>query len=471
MSNSRCLVVDDEPDLLELLVMTLEQMAIECYAAETLEQAKKYLHTHHFDLCLTDMRLPDGNGIELVAYIVQNYPQTPVAMISAYGSIESAVQALKTGAFDFITKPLKISELRNLVSSALQLSKSSPPIPHFEASNDEKNSPNLTEMSSRLVGTSKAILQLHTKIQKLARSQAPVHIKGESGTGKEVVARLIHSLSARAEKPFVPVNCGAIPNELLESEFFGHLKGSFSGAHADKIGLFQAAQGGTLFLDEIADLPLPMQVKLLRVIQDKQVRQVGSTKETTLDIRILSATHRDLSQLVKQGKFREDLFYRIHVIEVYIPPLRERHEDIPDLVTHILENMRNRVTKQTIPSISHLALKMLKEHTFPGNVRELENILERAMTLCENNVIDVKDLQLPGLDAQLSKISNQATNKPSLSPSQLEPLLEDVEKETILNALKKTKGNKKQAAQLLGISIGALRYRLQKFQVNKEKQE
>jgi two-component system response regulator PilR (NtrC family) len=457
MPNSLCLVVDDEPDLLELLIMTLEQMKIDCYAAETLKQAKEHLHSHHFDLCLTDMRLPDGNGMELVAYIVQNYPQTPVAMITAYGSIESAVQALKTGAFDFITKPLKVLELRNLVNSALQLPKSLPPTRlHY----DKENFSNSVDIHSRLIGHSQAILQLRTKIQKLARSQAPVHIKGESGTGKEVVARLIHSLSSRADKPFVPVNCGAIPSELLESEFFGHLKGSFTGAHVDKLGLFQVAQGGTLFLDEIADLPLPMQVKLLRVIQDKQVRQVGSTQEISLDVRILSATHQDLSKLVKKGKFREDLYYRINVIEVYIPPLRERSEDIPDLAINILKNT-NQVTRRTMPDISYSALEMLKKHVFPGNVRELENILERAMALCENNVIDVKDLQLPGSETQSMATSNE-------QPPQLAPLLEDIEKETILNALKQTKGNKTQAAQLLGISIGALRYRLQKLQVGKQ---
>jgi two-component system response regulator PilR (NtrC family) len=459
MPNSLCLVVDDEPDLLELLIMTLEQMKIDCYAAETLKQAKEHLHSHHFDLCLTDMRLPDGNGMELVAYIVQNYPQTPVAMITAYGSIESAVQALKTGAFDFITKPLKVLELRNLVNSALQLPKSLPPTRlHY----DKENFSNSVDIHSRLIGHSQAILQLRAQIQKLARSQAPVHIRGESGTGKEVVARLIHSLSSRADKPFVPVNCGAIPGELLESEFFGHLKGSFTGAHVNKLGLFQVAQGGTLFLDEIADLPLPMQVKLLRVIQDKQVRQVGSTQEVSLDVRILSAAHRDLSTLVKQSKFREDLFYRINVIEVFIPPLRERNEDIPDLVDNILKKMNlNSVAHRMMFSISPSALEKLNKYSFPGNVRELENILERAMTLCENNVIDVKDLQLPGSETQSMATSNE-------QPPQLAPLLEDIEKETILNALKQTKGNKTQAAQLLGISIGALRYRLQKLQVGKQ---
>jgi two-component system response regulator PilR (NtrC family) len=461
MPNSLCLVVDDEPDLLELLIMTLEQMKIDCYAAETLKQAKEHLHSHHFDLCLTDMRLPDGNGMELVAYIVQNYPQTPVAMITAYGSIESAVQALKTGAFDFITKPLKVLELRNLVNSALQLPKSFPPT-RLHHDDIKKIFSNSVDIHSRLIGHSQAILQLRAQIQKLARSQAPVHIRGESGTGKEVVARLIHSLSSRADKPFVPVNCGAIPGELLESEFFGHLKGSFTGAHVNKLGLFQVAQGGTLFLDEIADLPLPMQVKLLRVIQDKQVRQVGSTQEVSLDVRILSAAHRDLSTLVKQSKFREDLFYRINVIEVFIPPLRERNEDIPDLVDNILKKMNlNSVAHRMMFSISPSALEKLNKYSFPGNVRELENILERAMTLCENNVIDVKDLQLPGSETQSMATSNE-------QPPQLAPLLEDIEKETILNALKQTKGNKTQAAQLLGISIGALRYRLQKLQVGKQ---
>jgi two-component system response regulator PilR (NtrC family) len=456
MSKPLCLVVDDEPDILELLGMTLKPMGINCYTAETLAKAKEYLQSKSFDLCLTDMRLPDGNGIELVALIGQNYPNTPVAMITAYGNVESAVAALKAGAFDFIAKPVKVPELRNLVSTALQLPKQTPPQTSDETSSQPAKQHENTLLKN-LIGHSQAMQTVRAKIEKLARSQAPVYIKGESGTGKEVAARMIHALGARANKPFVPVNCGAIPTELMESEFFGHKKGSFSGAYSDKQGLFQAACGGTLFLDEVADLPLSMQVKLLRALQEKQVRPVGTLKEVRVDVRILSATHRDLGKLVKQGKFREDLFYRINVIDLYIPPLRERTEDIPDLVAKILKKLSsNMPSEYQPPRLSENAMKALKEYAFPGNVRELENILERAITLCENNTIEPDDLQLP-------QDKPTQPNKPKRAS--LAPLLDNVEKETILNALEQTKGNKTKAAKLLGISFGALRYRLQKFNV------
>lgn len=428
-------------------------MGVNCYTAQTLAEAKEHLLSKSFDLCLTDMRLPDGNGIELVTMIGQNYPNTPVAMITAHGKVESAVQALKAGAFDFLTKPVKVPELRNLVNTLLQLPKQ-----HESTTSNSSTTPSLAcirtdedLLLSNLIGQSEGMQTVRNNIKKLARSQAPIYIRGESGTGKEVAARMIHLLGVRTDKPFVPVNCGAIPTELMESEFFGHKKGSFSGAYNDKQGFFQAAHGGTLFLDEIADLPLAMQVKLLRAIQEKKVREVGASKEESVDVRILSATHRDLSKLVKLEQFREDLFYRLNVIELYLPPLRERlKDDLPDLVAKILK----KVSHQQQPCISEKAIKALKRYTFPGNVRELENILERAITLCENNNIEADDLQLPNKKAPLMRKSKKAS---------LDPLLNDVEKETILKALEKTNGNKTQAAQLLGISFGALRYRLSKF--------
>jgi len=455
--NPSCLVVDDEPDILELLVMTLQPMNIDCYTAQNLAQAQTYLQSQEFDLCLTDMRLPDGNGLDLVETISQNHSQMPVAVITAFGSIETAVQALKVGAFDFISKPLKITQLRNIVTSALQLSKQQQTVVAKKETIPNQQILADDELLSNLIGHSEAMQTLRAKVKKLARSQAPIYIKGESGTGKEVVARMLHALGARANKSFVPVNCGAIPTELMESEFFGHRKGSFSGAYNDKEGLFQTANGGTLFLDEIADLPLSMQVKLLRAIQAKQIRPVGAQKEIPVDVRILSATHRDLSLLVKKNQFRHDLFYRINVIEFYIPPLRERPEDIPALADHILKRFipnrainKNNSIEQ--PHISERAMNALNDYLFPGNVRELENIIERAMTLCENNIIKPEDLQLPAH----VEIQNSGT---------LDPLLEDVEKETILNALEQTQGNRKEAAKLLGIGLGALRYRLHKFHV------
>lgn len=461
MSKSLCLIVDDEPDILELLAMTLKRMGIECCTAENLTQAKKHLHINSFDLCLTDMRLPDGNGIELVDYIARNYPDMPVAMITAHGNVKTAIQALKTGAFDFIAKPVNVQQLRNLVNMALQLPKQCEP-----ASSSHRVDETLLSTSqpgkrhdkvfSNLIGQSEAMQTVRAKIKKLARSQAPVYIRGESGTGKEVVARAIHALSACANRPFVPVNCGAIPSELMETEFFGYKKGSFTGAHIDKTGLFQAAQGGTLFLDEVAELPLPMQVKLLRAIQEKQIRPLGVAKEIPVEVRILSATHHDLAKLVKQGRFRQDLFYRINVIELYIPPLRERTEDLRALVKNILDRFITSGEYQS-PRLSDEAMVALEKYTFPGNVRELENILERAMTLCENNLIKPEDLQLP--EYEITPFEEVTT------AAQLDPLLEDVEKETILNALEQTNGNKTKAAKLLGIGFGALRYRLQKFNV------
>jgi two-component system response regulator PilR (NtrC family) len=439
MSRPQVLVVDDEPDIRELLEMTLERMDVVPHSVADLRQARTSLARQPFAVCLTDMRLPDGNGIELVEYIQHNHPQVPVAVITAHGNMEAAVAALKAGAFDFVSKPVDLQILRNLVSTALRLSLKHPENP--------------LRGSSDLLGNSPAIRKTRETIAKLARSQAPVYISGESGTGKELVARLIHDKGPRADKPFVPVNCGAIPEHLMESEFFGHKKGSFTGATADKPGLFQAAQGGTLFLDEVADLPLHMQVKLLRVIQEKAVRSIGEQKEHPIDCRVLSATHKDLARLVEQNVFRQDLFYRINVIEIHVPSLRERPEDIPLLADHVLQRLSD-AAGMPCPAIASEAMDVLRGYDFPGNVRELENILERAMTLCDGDVIKAHDLRLP---AQSGPQVQNAGKIP------LEPYLNDVERERIVHALEQTRYNKTAAAKLLGVTFGTLRYRLKKL--------
>jgi two-component system response regulator PilR (NtrC family) len=438
MSRCLALIVDDEPHIRELLDITLARMDIDTVPAGTLGEARAALKERAFDLCLADLRLPDGDGIELVRFMQRRHPQTPVAMITAHGNIESAVEALKAGAFDFVSKPVDLQVLRNLVATALKLGGERP------AAKD-----------AQLIGESQAMQRTRAKIAKLARSQAPVHVSGESGTGKELVARMIHEQGPRGDHAFVPVNCGAIPEELMESEFFGHKKGSFTGAHADKMGLFQAADGGTLFLDEVAELPLPMQVKLLRAIQEKSVRPVGANKEVAVDVRILSASHRDLGRLVEAGRFRQDLFYRLHVIELHVPALRERPEDIPELAAHILRRLAAQVGAD-VPRLAPEAVRVLQGYAFPGNVRELENILERAMTLCEEHTVDIGDLGI--------SVSDDATGGEAvLRGEDLDSVIETVEKETILRALERTRWNKTAAAKLLGISFGALRYRMQKF--------
>lgn len=436
------LIVDDEPDIRELLEITLARMDIECKSAANLSESYDLLKNNSFDLCLTDMRLPDGNGIELIKHIQQHYPELPVAMITAHGNMESAIEALKAGAFDFVSKPVDLTILRNLVSSALKLERK-PVKP--DATTDP-----------RLLGVSRSIDETRKKINKLARSQAPVYISGESGSGKELAALLIHQNGPRKDKPFVPVNCGAIPSELMESEFFGHKKGSFTGAVADKPGLFQAADEGTLFLDEVADLPLDMQVKLLRAIQEKSIRPIGEHKEIPINVRILSATHKNLAQLVKEGTFRQDLYYRINVIELQIPPLRERPEDIPVLIDYFLTQIANE-WQTSKPELSLSAMDALKSYSFPGNVRELENILERAMTLYEEDVITEDDLQLP----EVSQTPSGSFKQPD--EFALDPTLNEKEREVILRALEKTRYNKTAAAKLLGITFRALRYRIKKL--------
>ncbi len=431
------LVVDDEPDLCELLSITLDRMDISTRTCNDVAEAKSALSKQAYDLCLTDMRLPDGDGLELVEWMQNEVPGTPVAVITAHGSVETAVKALKVGAFDFVSKPLDLDDLRKLVTAALKL----------------KNVGHPEEARTRgLNGRSPAIDKLRELIGKVARSQAPVFISGESGTGKELVARMVHEAGPRSDGPFVPINCGAIPTELMESELFGHQKGSFTGAVSDKTGLMQSAEGGTLFLDEVADLPLHMQVKLLRAIQEKAIRPVGAQQELPIDTRILSATHRNLEQLVAESRFRKDLYYRINVIELHVPALRERGDDMLELAGDILERLAGEMSLPT-PSLSKAAQEALKTHRFPGNVRELENILERALTLTSGDEIDVDDIQLRNTDDDLAASSEESLNAQ----------LEGIERDAIINALEQTRYNKTAAAKLLGISFRALRYRIKKL--------
>jgi two-component system response regulator PilR (NtrC family) len=445
------LVVDDEPDLLELVSLTLGRMSLRTRTAPDLGSARRLLKAERFDLCLTDMRLPDGDGLDLVSWIQEHRASVPVAVITAHGNVESAVRALKLGAFDFVSKPLDLGVLRKLVGRAIKLG----------ATSGEDTTASLR--GPRLLGSSAAMEQVREMIARVARSQAPVHICGESGTGKELVARMIHESGARRGGPFVAVNCGAIPTELMESELFGHKRGSFTGAVADKKGLVQSAEGGTLFLDEVADLPLHMQVKLLRLVQEKTVRPVGEAREETVDVRILSATHKNLTDLVAQGLFREDLFYRINVIELRVPALRERSGDIREITDAILERLEKRANGPA-PKISEQAVKMLEGYPFPGNVRELENVLERALTLSTGGLISGEHIRL--------RVASRAAGAEDTAPpaaatvdgnSALGSQLESIERDAIIKALEKTRYNKTAAAKLLGMSFRALRYRIKKL--------
>jgi two-component system response regulator PilR (NtrC family) len=444
MSCQKALIVDDEPDIRELLEITLGRMRVDTRSARNVSEARDWLAKEPFDLCLTDMRLPDGTGLDLVQHIQQRHPNLPVAMITAFGNLDTAINALKAGAFDFLTKPVDLGRLRDLVNSALR-------------SSSHRDEP--VNSCARLQGDSSPMRSLRAQIQKLSRSQAPVYISGESGTGKERVARLIHEQGPRQEFAFVPVNCGAIPSDLMESEFFGHKKGSFTGATEEKPGLFQAAQCGTLFLDEVADLPLGMQVKLLRAIQEKAIRSVGGQQEVLVDVRILCATHKDLVAEVAAGRFRQDLYYRLNVIELHVPPLRERREDIPLLAGAMLDQL-NAISLQPAVQLADEALEKLKCYRFPGNVRELENVLERAYTLCEDGLIRAADLRLADTantespDKGLSQISN------------LEDYLEDIERTLIMQALEENRWNRTAAAQRLGLSFRSMRYRLKKLGID-----
>lgn len=460
---AKVLIIDDEPDIRELLEITLSRMNISTHSADSLQSAKVRLSQQSYQLCLTDLHLPDGNGLDLVSHIQNQFPQLPVAVITAFGSMDTAISAMKAGAFDYISKPVDLTQLRELVSNALKL-----------------REPIVT--ASTMIGESSSMQQLNQTIGKVARSQAPIYIHGESGTGKELVARMIHQQGPRHEGPFVPVNCGAIPSELMESEFFGHKKGSFTGANEDKIGLFQAAHGGTLFLDEVADLPLAMQVKLLRAIQEKKVRPVGAQKEISVDVRILCATHQDLYQQVNQQRFRQDLYYRLNVIQLNVPGLRERSGDIPLLANHILQRLAAQA-QQPQPQLSPPAQQALQSYHFEGNVRELENILERAMTLCDSNLIEIEHLQLNNTPLNNKQINSTQLDSSSAStlpasdhiPERGEQPLEDylmsIEKNIILKTLTATNWNRTLAAKQLGMTLRAMRYRLQKLNISSDQDD
>jgi two-component system response regulator PilR (NtrC family) len=440
----RVLVVDDEADIRELLDMTLARMGLAADCAGSVAEALRFLKSGaRYRLCLTDMRLPDGEGLELVRHIGECCPELPVAVITAHGSMENAVSALKAGAFDYLSKPVSLEQLRALVHAVIRLPvRGETPAPHLD---------------QVLLGESAALQQVRSLIERVARSQAPIYISGESGSGKELAARLVHQQGARAAKAFVGVNCGAIPETLMESEFFGYRKGAFTGADADRDGFFQAADGGTLFLDEVADLPLAMQVKLLRAIQEKRVRKVGSTQEDAVDVRIICATHQDLKAMVEQGRFRQDLFYRLNVIDIRMPSLRECSDDIPLLAKHIVASQAQGAG-QPPPEISVGALAALRGYPFPGNVRELENILERALALLSGDVITVADLQLTPATA--------TADLPQSGEAPLQDYLDQVERQAILDALQKTRFNRTAAARLLGVTFRSLRYRMERLGLN-----
>jgi two-component system response regulator PilR (NtrC family) len=473
------LIIDDEPDILGLLSMTLERMGYTTQCAENFKKASKLLSENTFNLCLTDLRLPDGSGIDIVKQIQKSESPVPVIVITAHGSMDIAIEAMKFGAFDFINKPVDLNNLRTLINNALL---------------SNENTPTQSSIID-LVGESVAAIKLKENIAKVSRSQAPVFIHGESGSGKELVARAIHKASSRNNNSFVAVNCGAIPRELMESEFFGHTKGSFTGAHQDKQGLFQSAEGGTLFLDEVADLPMEMQVKLLRAIQEKSIRPVGSQKEMPINVRILSATHKNLLNEIQKNQFRNDLYYRINVIEINVPSLRERKSDVT-LLTHTLLNRIAKKNNEAVSNITNDALIRLGEYSFPGNVRELENILERASALCSDNTIQDDDLQLNGqsLDSNNTHQTNISTtyavssdansNQNISSPNttfdlnnasynieqnynankeSIDSYLEKIEKNIILSRLEKQRWNRTSTAKQLGITFRSLRYRMKKL--------
>jgi two-component system response regulator PilR (NtrC family) len=443
MTAPTVLIIDDEPDLLDLVEITLARMGLNVDRADTVATAMERLRAGHYELCLTDMRMPDGNGLDIVRRIAQDWPRLPVAVITAFGSAENAVAALKAGAFDYLAKPVSLEQLRALVKTALKV--------------PATGSGGGAEL--RLIGDSAAMCHIRSLIDKLARSQAPVFISGASGTGKEVAARLIHSEGRRADKPFIAVNCGAIPENLVESEFFGYRKGAFTGANSDREGFFQAASGGTLFLDEVADLPMGMQVKLLRAIQERRVRRVGDVSEDPVDVRVISASHQDLAQAVSEGRFRQDLFYRLNVIEMRMPPLDERREDIPPLARYITERLGGE-SGVAAPLIGDAAMAALQAYSYPGNVRELENILERAFALGDGARIEVDDLCLQPEAAERS-VDRDATDLP------LQDYLDKVEREAILKALEATRGNKTAAARKLGVTFRSLRYRVDRLGLDK----
>lgn len=451
MSQYTALIIDDEPDIRDLIALTLQRMDMDCYQAGSVSEALALLQQRPYHFCITDMKLPDGNGLEIIELCHAKYPDMPIAMITAFGSMDLAVNALKAGAFDLVAKPIDIVRLRELVQAALRLTK-------VPANIDAVPS------AQGLLGSSAVMEQLKENIRKVARTQAPVFIHGQSGTGKELVAKLIHHQSVRASQPFIAVNCGAIPKDLMESEFFGHVKGSFTGASSDKAGFFKAAQGGTLFLDEVAELPLDMQAKLLRVIQEKAVRAVGSEHEDPVDVRIVSASHKDLQALVDKEAFRQDLYFRLNVIQVCVPRLAERPEDIPLLTRHFI---RKYAQEWGMPEVdlSPRAADALQRYSFPGNVRELENILQRAFTMAEGELISIDDLSLSD-ETQAMTQSHSDDGEMTIETNNLEAYLENIERLAITQALEATRWNKTAAAEKLGISFRALRYRCKKLAID-----
>ncbi|HRB29159.1 MAG: sigma-54 dependent transcriptional regulator [Nitrosomonas sp.] len=453
-SSIKILIVDDEPDIIELLELTLARMGMDVASAQSIDAAKTQLKSQHFQLCLTDMRLPDGEGLDLVKHVNQYYTDLPIAVITAYGSTENAVAALKAGAFDYLSKPVGLKDLRDLVKSALSI-----PAPEQSLSTQRT-----------LLGNSLPMHQLRATIDKLARSQAAVYINGESGSGKELAARMIHEKSTRHTQPFIAVNCGAIPENLMESEFFGYKKGAFTGADKDHDGFFLMAQGGTLFLDEVADLPLAMQVKLLRVIQEKQVRRVGDTQEKGIDVRIISATHKKLSQCVESGQFRQDLYYRLNVIELGMPALREMREDIPVIAEKIIAKLCREASRPPC-QLRNEAIELLMYYDYPGNVRELENILERTLALCSDIEIGRKELQMPEkfkapIKTETSKIEIPPPPLLVEEGLPLQDFLDKLEKDSIERALEQNRYNRTKAAKVLGITVRSLRYRMERLGLN-----
>ncbi|HUF80233.1 MAG TPA: sigma-54 dependent transcriptional regulator [Burkholderiales bacterium] len=453
-AKSQILVIDDEADIRELLGMTLARMGLDAHCASTTSEAYSLLARNSYELCLTDMRLPDGDGLTMVEYVAKNHPSLPVAVITAHGSTENAVAALKAGAFDYLAKPVSLDQLRTLVRSALKLTRTAQRRAQGEEGPEQPG-------DALLLGRSGAMQTVRSLIARLARTQAPIHIGGESGSGKELAARLVHTMGSRSDGPFMPVNCGAIPENLMESEFFGYRKGAFTGAAADREGFFQAASGGTLFLDEVAELPLSMQVKLLRAIQEKRVRKVGSTGEESVDVRIISATHHNLGDQVKLGKFRQDLYYRLNVIELKMPALREMRDDIPLLTDAILRRLAA-ASDGGAPRLTAAALERLSAYDFPGNVRELENVLERALALTAGGEIGAEDLHLAPAQAVA------AATAAGLSGLPLQDRLDAVERQAIFSALEQTRFNRTAAAKLLGITFRALRYRMQRLGIKDE---
>lgn len=444
---SHILIVDDEPDILELLSMTIDRLGLHSVTACSIADAQHQLSQNTFDLCLTDMRLPDGSGLDLVSHIQTLYETMPVIMLTAYGSVDIAIEAMKQGAFDFLSKPVELEKLKTTIKAALSLS-----------SDTKTTKEDITDIPN-MIGTSPAMQQLKNQIRKVARSQAPIFIHGESGSGKELVARAIHQLGVNQNQAFIAVNCGAIPSELMESEFFGHRKGAFTGATQNKDGFFQAANGGTLFLDEVADLPLSMQVKLLRAIQENVIRPVGSETEEKVDVRILSASHKDLQAEVANQSFREDLFYRLDVINLQVPSLRKRKEDIAQLSEHIIRRLTASLDMPVI-SLDKSAIDALNHYDFPGNIRELENILQRAITLVDGYVLNANDLALK------QSTGRNSTQLNGLLPGQsLEEYLESIERQILKETLEQCRWNKTAAAEQLGMSFRSMRYRLKKLNI------